>query len=624
MSRLFAVLLLVALLPDAWADDPPGRVGRLAAIEGEVSVFADAELGWERAGINAHLTSENSVWTEPRSRAEVSVGSTALRLDEATQLDIVRLDDATLLAHVMRGSVAVRVRYFERDETLLLTTPSARFQIRGNGRYRVDVDADSGESLLAVFEGNARLEDAGGYASVDTGRALRVASGPRPSYAFENARDSAVDAWALARDALYREGQASRYVSPRMTGWEDLDAYGEWRNEPDYGVVWYPTRVAAGWAPYRYGRWTWVRPWGWTWVDDAPWGYAPFHYGRWVWVGSRWGWYPGRYVPRPVWAPALVGWVGGPGWSLSVSSGPRNVVGWYPLSPYDRYEPWYTARPTYVTNINNVVIVNRQPPRHHDNRGRGATVVDRDHFVSHKPVQNGITRVPADVIARQPVTPGSAVLPPRDDWRGRPRPAEGTAPPTGGGRPARPTFEAQKPVAPSAPSAQPATRPADLPMAPAAPSALPATRPMERPVAPTAPAAPPAARPAERPGVPSAPPSARPVERPPGAAVPPPAQVSPRPAEKPVAPSAPATQPGVRPVEKPVAPPSSRPVERAAPPAARPAEKPAAAPAPASARPVEKPAAPAGAPAAPAARPAEKPAAAQDGRPAGRGPDKPQ
>ena len=32
--------------------------------------------------------------------------------------------------------------------------------------------------------------------------------------------------------------------------------------------------------------WVWLRPWGWTWVDDAPWGFAPFHYGRWLWWGE--------------------------------------------------------------------------------------------------------------------------------------------------------------------------------------------------------------------------------------------------------------------------------------------------------------------------------------------------
>ena len=66
--------------------------------------------------------------------------------------------------------------------------------------------------------------------------------------------------------------------------------------------------VAAGWAPYRYGRWAWVSPWGWTWIDDARWGFAPFHYGRWAYASNRWCWVPGPRYVHAVYAPALVAW----------------------------------------------------------------------------------------------------------------------------------------------------------------------------------------------------------------------------------------------------------------------------------------------------------------------------
>ncbi len=69
--------------------------------------------------------------------------------------------------------------------------------------------------------------------------------------------------------------------------------------------------VPAGWAPYRNGHWAWIDPWGWTWVDDAPWGFAPFHYGRWTVVDDRWGWVPGPVRQRAVYAPALVAFIGG-------------------------------------------------------------------------------------------------------------------------------------------------------------------------------------------------------------------------------------------------------------------------------------------------------------------------
>ena len=38
---------------------------------------------------------------------------------------------------------------------------------------------------------------------------------------------------------------------------------------------------APGWRPYYYGRWTTLRPWGWTWIGSDPWAWPTHHYGRW-------------------------------------------------------------------------------------------------------------------------------------------------------------------------------------------------------------------------------------------------------------------------------------------------------------------------------------------------------
>jgi hypothetical protein len=127
--------------------------------------------------------------------------------------------------------------------------------------------------------------------------------------------------------------------------------------------VWYPRAVVADWAPYRYGHWTNLQPWGWTWVDDAPWGFAVSHYGRWGWIGGRWGWVPGAIVSRPVWAPALVAWGGGSGWNWNVSVGSSVSYGWVPLAPAEVYVPWYRVSPRYCNNVNvahitNVTVIN--------------------------------------------------------------------------------------------------------------------------------------------------------------------------------------------------------------------------------------------------------------------------
>ncbi|MGI8746549.1 MAG: DUF6600 domain-containing protein [Bryobacteraceae bacterium] len=116
----------------------------------------------------------------------------------------------------------------------------------------------------------------------------------------------------------------------------------------------------------RYGHWAWIEPWGWTWVDDAPWGFAPFHYGRWAVIGGGWGWIPGPARVRPVYAPALVAWVGGPRFNLSISvGGGGGGVAWFPLGPREVYVPGYRASPAYInrvnttnTTINNVNVTN--------------------------------------------------------------------------------------------------------------------------------------------------------------------------------------------------------------------------------------------------------------------------
>jgi hypothetical protein len=202
-----------------------------------------------------------------------------------------------------------------------------------------------------------------------------------------------------------------------MTGAEDLDRYGRWDRHPDYGPLWIPARVSPGWAPYRFGHWTWISPWGWTWVDDAPWGFAPFHYGRWVSWGGRWCWAPGGYVARPVYAPALVAWIGGSNVSVGITVGSSRppLVGWVPLAPRERWVPYYPASAVYVRNVNvtHVHVHPSRPPRERDrepimytNRGvpGGVTMVSSDVLRQRRPVMNAIVDASDPDIARRVAT----------------------------------------------------------------------------------------------------------------------------------------------------------------------------------------------------------------------------
>jgi hypothetical protein len=243
--------------------------------------------------------------------------------------------------------------------------------------------------------------------------------------------------WVAQQDRPDQRGANWRpYVSPEMTGAEDLDRYGDWDRHPEYGTLWLPRRVEPGWAPYRYGHWAYVRPWGYTWVDDAPWGFAPFHYGRWISWQGRWAWAPGQYVARPIYAPALVAWIGGPQVSIGINIGGGPAVGWVPLSPREVYRPAYNVTNIYVTNVNSPYrrwhppVQPNQPARTgpimYTNQGvpGGVTVVSQNVLRERRPISNAvIASVDPQTIQRwqtQPVKPAQQ----SDDRR-----SHGNAPP---------------------------------------------------------------------------------------------------------------------------------------------------------------------------------------------------
>ena len=141
-----------------------------------------------------------------------------------------------------------------------------------------------------------------------------------------------------------------------MIGCEDLDWYGSWSMSVEYGPIWTPKSLPTGWAPYRYGHWAWVGPWGWTWIDDMAWGFAPFHYGRWALMRGAWVWVPGASARRPVYAPALVVFIE----AGAVANG---RIGWFPLGPWEAYVPPYTVSQAYLKKVN-MTPVNIGQARH--------------------------------------------------------------------------------------------------------------------------------------------------------------------------------------------------------------------------------------------------------------------
>lgn len=397
----------IAALP-ASPDDPPARVGRVAEVNGEVFLYDDQAGDWRDASRNRPVTTGDRLSTGANGQAEVQVGSTTWRLGAGSELEVLQLDDARMRLQLHSGSLAIRLRSRLAAVETEVLTDEGRFLPAAAGHYRIDRQDDV--STAAAWQGSLRFESLG-----DTSQALTLAAGERREFWLEAGpgsparhreasleRDAFAD-WVFAAEARESRSASTRYVSPEMTGVDDLDRYGRWESSVEYGPLWTPYSVVPGWAPYRYGRWAWVSPWGWTWVDDARWGFAPFHYGRWVEMHGRWAWAPGRYVRHPVYAPALVAWVGGPAVSVSVSVGGPPSVGWFPLGPREVYVPGYRVSPRYVRVVN-VTHVGRID-------GVDRIVRDPDRYMRagryrYRDIRDARTTVPADIVTgRRPVGP---------------------------------------------------------------------------------------------------------------------------------------------------------------------------------------------------------------------------
>ena len=440
LTSLLSIALAVALFAPQRAaadeDDPPSRVARLSYAHGTVSFNPAGTDDWVSAVVNRPITTGDKLWTDNGSRAELHIGSAAIRLSSNTGFSFLNLDDRTAQIRITEGTLNVRVRRLENDETFEIDTPNLAFSVLRPGSYKIDVNEAGDTTVVTVRDGEGEVTGGGSAYTIhsrETGTFAGIDQLDADVQRFSPDEDD-FDHWCYDRDRHADHSTSARYVSTDVIGYDDLDDYGGWRDAPEYGHVWFPHTTVVGWAPYRYGHWVWISPWGWTWVDDEPWGFAPFHYGRWVAVGGVWGWVPcpprpvGVVYVRPVYAPALVAWVGGPHFSIGIGIGGGGGVGvaWFPLGPRDVYCPSYHVSQRYVQNVNisNTTVINQTNITNVYNNvyvnktvnvtnityqnqtaPNAVTATSHQAFTSAQPVARNMVKVDAREMASAPVAP---------------------------------------------------------------------------------------------------------------------------------------------------------------------------------------------------------------------------
>ncbi len=388
--------------------DPPGRVARLDHMQGTVSYSPAGEDQWVSVVRNRPLIRGDRLWTDRDARAEFQVGSAAIRLGSNTSVEILDLSDRLAQVQLTQGTLNLSVRRIHGGQTYEVATPMLAFTISRAGRYRIDVDPRKGVTTIVVWEGAGEAQSESARFPLRGGDTVRFYDADLRDYEMYGLpREDDFDRYSRERDNRLSRSASLRYLDDDVVGYADLDEYGNWRPVPSYGTVWFPSRVDANWAPYQDGHWAWQEPWGWTWVDNAPWGFAPSHYGRWVNVSNRWGWIPGPRNVRPIYAPALVAFVGGRDWSASFSLGGGSPIGWFPLGPREVYMPSYQASRDYFTrvNVNNTVINNTTINNVYNNYSSGTINVGQVNY-ANRLVVGAVTAVPSTVFVNaQPVRP---------------------------------------------------------------------------------------------------------------------------------------------------------------------------------------------------------------------------
>nr|MDP9114908.1 hypothetical protein [Acidobacteriota bacterium] len=498
-KRLLAVTTvsaLASLLSFGQENDPPTRAARLSFLSGTVSLEPAGVEDWIPAPLNRPLTTGDRLWTENGARAEMHIGSAAFRLNGHTNFAFMNLDDRTAQVQISVGSLSIRLRKLADDETVEIDTPQVAFSLLRPGEYRVEVNEQGNATIVTVRAGEGESTAGGEAFTIHPREQVRITSagtdGARPTYdRGPMPPGDPFDNWCQERDRREDMSQSAKYVSREMPGYSDLDGAGVWREDPTYGAMWVPSRVAVGWAPYHDGHWAWVAPWGWTWVDDAPWGYAPFHYGRWMFVAGQWGWIPGPIAARPVYAPAMVAWVGGARFRAALSIGGGGgagvAVGWFPLGVGEVWVPSYHASPAYfnranvsntivnnvtVTNVYNNTVVNKTVinTTYVNQHVTGAvTAVPQSAMVSGRPVAQAAVRVPPSAVENAQVQQTSMVAPERTAVLGG-RAAGAVAPPAAALN--RPVIARVTPPPPAVSFAQQRTALMDNPGQPVTPAEL--------------------------------------------------------------------------------------------------------------------------------------------------------
>jgi hypothetical protein len=312
---LGSVVYLCSTAGVGWAAaDSPVLVGRVSAVVGAARYHSTGGE-WSAGLVNEPVADGTELRTAVDSEAELGGLGARVALAPSSELQVLRFDKSTLQIALSSGRIGVHLGPFDAAKTVEIDLPQGGVWLDAPGDYDITAADAQAPAAVEVFAGGVQF---GG--DLDASHIAKPES------------DWFSDWWRSEDD----NADLSAPATPALAGAAALAAAGRWELDSRLDNVWFPSDVAADWAPYRDGVWRYLSPWGWTWIDNAPWGFAPSHYGRWARIDGKWGWVPGEHVAD--YSPAVVAFLGtaGIGMSRPGDIGATPAVAWFPLAPDEK------------------------------------------------------------------------------------------------------------------------------------------------------------------------------------------------------------------------------------------------------------------------------------------------
>ena len=128
------------------------------------------------------MVTGDDLWADEDSRAEVHVGSAAIRLGPKTGITFLALDDHTTQIRLAQGSLILRVRHVDDDDNYEIDTPNIAFSLLQPGEYRVDVSEDGSQSITTVWHGRGRVTGGGDTYTVVANQSATFSGGDHLDY----------------------------------------------------------------------------------------------------------------------------------------------------------------------------------------------------------------------------------------------------------------------------------------------------------------------------------------------------------------------------------------------------------------------------------------------------------